>query len=387
MARLRVEQINPAILRECREQIGLSLQQAQKKEPSLKNIEKIERGEIQPTFNQLAKLAGLYHVPQWVFLKEELPNRYRFNESIPAFRQFADSSHAFDHHTVRVLTANVARFRELILELRNDMEEPIPPFSPPAVTSDIPKLALSVRKWLGRSKIESCKFEQWKQAFEDKGVFVFMTSKFPGWSKVDPDLFRGISIYKSRLPIIVINNSDALGAQSFTLFHELGHLLKQQSVFDVGGSFAQSQSERWCDTFAGEVLMPQTIFRQAAKAFSLTETVPEQLRQIKRISGKFSVSPYACAVRMRHLNIVDRQRYEAITNLLREEYKQSKEVQRNSDAPISRNIAKEVLNQYGRIYSRVVIQAYQNRDIGLHKLCKLLGIKRASHALKLQSFL
>ncbi len=384
MARLRVEQINPAILRECREQIGLSLQQAQK---GLKNIEKIERGEIRPTFNQLAKLAGLYHVPQWVFLKEELPNRYRFKESIPAFRQFADSSHAFDHHSVRVLTANVARFRELILELRKDMEEPIPPFFPPAVTSDIPKLALSVRKWLGCSESESCSFEDWKHAFEDKGVFVFITSKFTGWSKVDPNLFRGFSIYKNTLPIIVINNSDALRAQSFTLFHELGHLLKQESVFDVEGSSAQSASERWCDTFAGEVLMPQTIFRQAAKPFSPTDTVPEQLRQIKRISGKFHVSPYACAVRMRHLNIVDRQQYEAITNLLREEYKQSKEAQRNSDVPMSRNIAREVLNQYGSIYSRVVIQAYQNRDIGLHKLCKLLGIKRASHALKLQSFL
>ena len=387
MASLRVEQINPAILLECREQIGLSLQQAQKKEPSLKNIEKIERGEIRPTFNQLAKLAGLYHVPQWVFLKEELPNRYRFNESIPAFRQFSHSSHDFDDHSVRVVTANVARFRELILELRNDMEEPIPPFSPPAVTSDIPRLAASVRKWLERSESESCPFERWKHAFEDKGVFVFMTSKFPGWSKVDPNLFRGISIYKRRLPIIVINNSDAFRARSFTLFHELGHLLKQESVFDVEGSSAQSGSERWCDKFAGEVLMPQTIFRQAAKAFSLAEAVPEQLRQIKKISGKFSVSPYACAVRMRHLNIVDHQRYEAITNLLREEYRQSKEVQKNSDVPMSRNIAKEVLNQYGRIYSRVVIQAYQNRDIGLHKVCKLLGIKRASHALKLQSFL
>ena len=384
MARLRVEQINPSILRECREQIGLSLEQVQKKEPSLK---KFEKGEIRPTFNQLARLADLYHVPQWVFLKEELPSRYRFKESIPAFRQFADSSHDFDDHSVRVVTANVARFRELILELRNDMEEPIPPFSPPDVVSDIPKLALSVRKWLGCSETESYTFERWKQTFEDKGVFVFMTSKFPGWSKVDPNLFRGISIYKSRLPIIVINNSDALGAQSFTLFHELGHLLKQQSVFDVEGSLAQSESERWCDKFAGELLMPQLIFRQATKAFSLMEAVPEQLQQIKRISRTFSVSSYACTVRMRHLNIVDRQQYEAITNLLREEYRQSKEVQRNSDVPMSRNIAKEVLNQYGSIYSRVVIQAYQNRDIGLHKLCKLLGIKRASQALKLQAFL
>lgn len=133
--------------------------------------------------------------------------------------------------------------------------------------------------------------------------------------------------------------------------------------------------------------MPQTIFRQAAKAFSLTETAYEQLRQIKKISRQFYVSPYACAVRMQHLNIVDRQRYEAVANLLKEEYRQSTEAQKNRDTPMSRNIAKEVFNQYGSIYSRVVVQAYQNRDIGLHKLCKLLGIKRASQALKLQALL
>ena len=53
--------------------------------------------------------------------------------------------------------------------------------------------------------------------------------------------------------------------------------------------------------------------------------------------------------------------------------------------PLKRNMAKEMLNQYGSIYSRVVVQAYREQEIGLHKLCKLMGIKKASDALKLES--
>ena len=55
-------------------------------------IEKIESGEQKPTFKQLDTLADLYSVPRWVFISEQLPGKYQFNKSVPAFRQFADSN-------------------------------------------------------------------------------------------------------------------------------------------------------------------------------------------------------------------------------------------------------------------------------------------------------
>ena len=385
MTRLRVENVYPDILRQCREQIGLNIEQAQRK-ASIKTLDKIEEGEVKPTFNQIAKLANLYQVPQWVFLKEKLPSRYQFTDSIRAFRQFADSVSDFNDYKVRAITANVVRFRELILEFRKDMGEPIPLFSPPSWKSNILELARSVRNWLGCHETTHHNFQGWKKLIEDQSVFVFMTSKYSSWSKVDPSLFRGISIYEDTLPVVVINDSDARKAQSFTLFHELGHLLKKQSVFDVGDAVDQSESEKWCDKFAGEVLMPRATFLQEATG-PLTGNKQELLQQIERIAKKFFVSKYACAVRMRHLNIVDQQSYGRIESWLKEEYQQIKEVQRNKAAPISRNIARETLNQYGGIYSRVVIQAYREQEIGLHKLCKLLSIKKAANALQLEDLL
>ena len=380
MTKLRVRHVNSEMLRQCREQIGLNFEEAQKK---VKSLNKLENGELQPTFKQLASLSSLYHVPQWVFLKQELPEQYRFQESIPAFRQFS-SSPIFDDHKVRAITANVARFRNLILEFSDDMQEKIPPFSPPDLTSDIVKLSRRIRKWLGCSETDSGKFQDWKKAVESKNIFVFMSSKYPGWSKIHPHLFRGISIYQETLPIIVINNSDAYQAQSFTLFHELGHLLKKESTLDEEFSPARSRStEIWCNEFAGELLMPCSSFLQASKIFSLTGNKPEDLQQLAIIAKQFSVSKFACTMRMRNLKIINQQRYNEVELWLKEDYQQIKESRESR--PLKRNMAKERLNQYGSIYSRVVVQAYREQEIGLHKFCKLMGIKKASDALKLES--
>lgn len=81
-----VENINVQILQECRKQMGLPIDVVSKKVPS---IAKIESGEKPPTFRQLDTLAHLYSVPRWVFISEELPEKYRFAEMIPpSFRQF-----------------------------------------------------------------------------------------------------------------------------------------------------------------------------------------------------------------------------------------------------------------------------------------------------------
>ncbi len=183
MTRLRVENIQPDILRQCREQIGLDIEQAQRK-VSIKTLDKIEEGEVKPTFNQLAKLANLYQVPQWVFLQEELPSRYQFTASIQAFRKFADSGSAFDDYKVRSVTANVTRFRELILEFREDMGEPIQPFSPPDWKSTIPELASSVRSWLGCPETTHHHFQGWKKLIEDQGVLSLRPVSIPAGQRL-----------------------------------------------------------------------------------------------------------------------------------------------------------------------------------------------------------
>ncbi len=374
MKSARVKNINPNVLRQCREQIGISLSDVKKK---VKLISTIEQGDGLPTFNQLDILSKLYGVPRWVFVSESLPKQYQFEKVVPAYRQFADAqSELFSDYKIRGLIAVVDRLRDLILELRDETGEPIEPFEPPVLQNDVAPedAAEQVRAWLGVE--ENFDLAGWKERLEGENIFIFMTGKYLGWSHVDKYTFRGLSLYHPILPIIIINDSDAKKAQSFTLFHELGHLLRRENALD-GWDEGHRRTEKWCDEFAGNVLMPASPFRNVTQSIN-------DLDSIKSVAKNFKVSPYACLVRARQLRIIDQVTYLNFEGILKSEYESSQKKLGETDNGPPRNRPREVLNQYGHIYTKVIFQAYHNQEIGLHKLCKLFDLKNASYALELE---
>ncbi len=372
----RVENLNLNILLQCREQIGLDFFEVEKK---VKSIVKIEEGKQKPTFKQLEKLAELYKVPRWVFVSEHLPEKYQFKKHVPAFRQFIDSkTDIFNNHKIRSITTKIERFREFIIELRDDMGEPIEPFDAPSLQNNPNpgRAAEIVRKWLGVD--DSLDFKQWKEVLENKGVFVFLTSKYKGWSHIDKFTLRGLAIYHSKLPIIIINDSDFKKAQSFTLFHELAHLLKKENALDNWNY--QDNTEKWCDNFAGNVLMP--VAQMQFKANDIND-----LDAVKKIAQKFKISTYACLVRLRQLQIISKKTYTNFEAQLQDEYKKlQKKLKENKGGP-ARDRPKEIINQYGHIYATALFQAYHNKEIGLHKLTRLFDLKKSSYVFEMERHL
>jgi Zn-dependent peptidase ImmA (M78 family) len=376
MATNRVENINPEILRQCREQIGLEMEVVDKKLKIKSGA--MENGEIKPTFKQLEKIANLYQVPEWVFISESLPEEYRFNETVPAFRQFStDNNNIFSDYKVRCLTTRVGRFRNLILEFRDDMDESVELFNPPQLedNSSPEFVAKQVRDWLG-VKDDNFSFSEWKEKLEEKNIFIFLSSKYRGWSHVDKEILRGLAIYHSQLPIIIINDSDAKKAQSFTLFHELGHLLRKENAIDNWDGHSKNV-EKWCDEFSGNILMPTGHIQLAARSVS-------DLKNTKMIAKSFQVSSYACLVRLRQLKIINQKQYHIFETQIIKEYKEHQKRLSESEGGPIRKRSKEILNQYGSIYTRAVFQAYHDDEIGLHKLCGLLDLKNVSHVFEME---
>ena len=371
----RVENINKDILRQSREQIGLSLSIVAKK---VAKISDMEKGDQKPTFKQLDTLAKLYKLPRWVFISDQLPEKYQFDKAIPAFRKFSNSNaDVFSDHKVRGVIARVEGFRELILELREDMGEAVSVFKPPAQSKKATPDDLSgqIRNWLKISE-KRPDFLKWKEILEEKNIFIFLTSKYNGWSHVDKALLRGLAIYHQKLPIIIINDSDSKKAQSFTLFHELGHLLRKESAIDDWGDYHQ-QVERWCDELAGSVLMPAGQFQNAASNINL-----DDLDEIKSVACDFQVSAYACLVRLRQLRLIDQEDYLRFEAQLASEYRKLQKKLKESAGGPARKRPQEVLKQYGNIYAKAIFQSYHNNEIGLHKLCQAFDLKRASYALE-----
>ena len=372
----RVKNVKGAILRQCREQLALSLEEVKKK---VKFIEDIEGGKKCPTFKQLNTLAKMYNVPRWVFVSEQLPSEYNYVKSVPAFRQFAEQAgKAFSDPKVRSVTTQVEQLRELVIELRKDMDEPVEPFRPPEVkiqSSSHTKNADAIRSWLNVEN--NLEFPEWKEKLEQKGIFIFMTDKYKGWSNIKKTVFRGLAMYYPVLPIIIINQSDAYRAYSFTLFHELGHLLKEENDVDSWNE-RNEKEEEWCNQLAIEILMPENRFRDATKVERITE-----MHNIEKIAKKFLVSSYACLVRLQNLNIIKREQYLDFERQMKEEYEERERKKRESLGGASRDRVREVLNQYGDIYIRTLFQAYHNKEITLHKLGKAFNLKRTSQVLEL----
>jgi Zn-dependent peptidase ImmA (M78 family) len=349
----------------------------------ISTIEEIENGSRLPTFKQIDTLANTYAVPRWVFIADEMPEQYRFEQAIPAFRQFSRTrAEVFDQAKLRRVVARVERYRNFMLDLIQDVgDSGVEPFTPPAIskTESPEDAAEALRRWLYPSTIPM-EFYDWRAKLENKGVFVFVTSKYPGWSNIDDLDLRGLSIYHENLPVIVVNDSDSRKAQSFTLFHELGHVLRRESSLDEWGANLDPTAETWCDRFAGSFLMPEAAIDRA-----ISQTVDFDL--VKRAAGSFRVSSYAFLVRLRQLERIDQSDFEGMRDRLFGEYEEQRARIRSSAGGPARNRPKEVLTQFGPTFTSLVLEAYNEREIGLQKTSSILGLKRPSQALEVQALL
>ena len=366
-------QLNLNLLKACREQMGLSEKQVKQ---TVNSISSIESGDKRPTYKQLDDLADLYQVPRWVFIADTLPEEYQY-QNTPAFRKFKGTL-VFEDAKVRRLIARVESYRDLLIELRQDMDEPIQKFSTPAMedTLNINKTVLMARQWL--SIEQPIDFSELKTRLEQKNIFVFLTSKYRGWSHVDK-AFRGLSITHETMPLIIINDSDSKKAQAFTLMHELGHILRDDTAID-GEHTEDTAIEKWCDQFAGEALMPAS----SSVWQSLTDT---ELTDIDALARQFKVSTYACLVRLRQLQKIDQPTFNEREDQLKQQYEKERKKLQDSPGGPARNRSSEVKTQFGAPFIKTILNAWQSQEITLHKATKLLDLKRPQQFLELSDHL
>ncbi len=377
MGKSRVSNINPSILIECRKQLNIPIDLVAKKNPKIPKIAAIEDKKAFPTYKQLSSLAKLYEVPAWVFIKEELPARFKFN-SFPEFRKFS-SLDSFSNFKVRKILITLERRRELFLEISEDINSAIEAFSPPKIPSNHnpADTAQEIRAWLGASTEQVYDFSTWRGLLEEKGIFIFLTSKFKGWSNIGKEV-RGFAIYKETLPIILINDSDSYKAQSFTLFHELGHLLKKGNSLDseIFGWDKQGKEELWCNEFAGSFLMPES----SVLSLGLQISSLGDITYIKKQAKKLKVSPLAFAYRLLRLKKISSEIFARIKSDLDTEYQESRN---NMGFMARKKRFKEVIQQYGERYARAMVQSYHEDEITLFKLSKFLDLPRPEDTLEL----
>lgn len=362
----RIQSINPGRLAWCCADRGVTLDQcASESGIPVANLNKVMAGEPGLTFNQLNKLADYLGRGVLFFLEPDPVDEAQVHS--PQFRTLANQKPELSAR-VKSLIERVERQRSIYLSLREELTDAdLPRYSPPDLTKlNAIDSARKVRQWLGLAEVNN--FDSYRRAVEAKGLLVFQSNGYNGaWQIAKESPILGFSLFDPACPVIVVKKQAAEPQQSFTLMHELGHVLlhKTSSIDDDRDMHSYNGREREANAFAGNLLVPDAFLiaiRDADRPAEVSQFDAWLLRQ----RNAWGVS---CEVILRRLMDMGR--------LPRDDYAAYR-AWRNATLPAtdeggSRSYRhREPKHVFGDTYVRTVLDALSARHITLAKASNYL---------------
>jgi Zn-dependent peptidase ImmA (M78 family)/transcriptional regulator with XRE-family HTH domain len=258
---------NPKVLVWAREERGMTVQEVSEKiGVEARELNNWEKDGKEITFSTLEKLAKLYKRQTAVFF---LPDTPPSTKKPKDFRNVAGVRGLFSVETllaIRRTSRYLGMARELVdTHIWNQQYQWLKNFT--GRKNQIEKEAAEMRQFLtghmdrtlSASDPEDA-FRNWRKKVEEKlGVFVFQF-------KMSESEISGFSYAFDEFPYaIAINNQNHAVKKSFTLFHEVAHILRH----DPGACKTENiddsrtlQVEYDCNLFAGKLLAPKVLLNR-----------------------------------------------------------------------------------------------------------------------------
>lgn len=362
---------NPAMLLWARKEKGLDIPVAAKK-ASLKaeKLEKLESGDIRPSVPELRKLADVYKRPLGVFFLEITPPE---SPLLPDRRTLNSESVSSLSAELKMAVRQARYRREVALDLFQEIGES--PLTLPLTVSlgdDAEVLATRIRDWLGADNFgpladHRLAFNRWRETLESHGVLVFQARQ------VELKEMRGFALADRPLPVVVANLKDPYPARSFTLLHELAHVLLGESalclppsVLEETDSTLTGRVEAFCNRLAGAVLVPSD---ELLSAYSGGKNPSDET--ISQVSRRFGVSREVVVRRLLILGRVSVDFYRSKRNEYQAEL-EARPVRKRGRGPSPSTLA---IATGGRAYARLVFEAYDEDRITTSEASDFLGVK------------
>lgn len=367
--------VKPELLIWSRKSMGLSLDKvSEKTKIKIEKLEEWEEGNSSPSIAQLRKLANIYKRPLAVFFLSEAPKEF---DVLHDYRLIWGKEKS-PISTVLRYEIRLAQYRrDNAIDLFKLNNEPIPKIELIAnYPEDESNLAQKIRKFIGISlsdqfmwKNEYEAFNSWRNALFNSGVLVFQAAR------IDLQEMRGFSIYGLPLPIIVVNNKDAIRGRIFSMMHELVHILLEK-----GGlcNFRESKSshtadqkfEIFCNRVAGDILVPKNALLQEDLVKKKSSSFEWEDHEISFLSNKFLVSREAILRRLLTENKTTNDFYQEKRKQYLVQYKKRKP---KKDSHPQHHIVE--LSKTGHPYARLVLSSYYQDRITMSELSDYLGMK------------
>ena len=178
---------------------------------------------------------------------------------------------------------------------------------------------------------------------------------------------RGFSLFEANRPVIVLNQSDALSARIFTLFHEYCHLLLAQPgiCLPEEGVFTHGRKvEPYCNRFAAALLVPATDLQEQPRV-----NVPLD-KGIASLAHRYWVSRPVILGRMRTLGALSARAYQEAMGRLSQKPSRAPRPRKGGPSMVNR-----VFSERGRTFVSMVMDAMARDVITINDATSYLGIK------------
>ena len=375
--------VSPRVMKWARESAGISAADAARRaKRSVDTVEKWESGDKAPTLQTLETLSAFYKRPLAAFFLPEPP------AEPAAPRDFrvlpGPQGRALSSETLLAIR-EARRVQGLASELRegcglegiSDLDQSSPSANPETLAArQRRELAVGIDEqfaWQTSGRA----LREWRAAVERLNVLV-MQFRMP------MEEARGFSL-PGPVPLIVVNSRDAINGRIFTLFHEYAHLLIGSSAICLphqawNASGHIGAYERFCNAFAGSLLVPQRALVNDPDVASMASYPTVCDERLARIASRFKVSQAVILHRLRQLKIVARSACEAKLGEL-----DSQQGQRKQRKPTGgRPQAERCLEQRGPGFVRLVLEAKARGEITFRDVADYLSM-RLKHLDRLQS--
>lgn len=326
-----------------------------------------------PTINQAKTLAKCYRIPFAGFYMNSVDINVNHLPKIINKRTMVGG--ADDDTAVNLALLDLINDRNFYVETKELLGEQIPAFT--LQISD--RLPASVWAKIIREHYEISLQEQFHLTSKRK-FFLYLREKIEadgvfiqGFQKVDTAALRGVAIVDDLMPIIGINDDDRYPAKSFSIIHELVHIIKRTSSIcnDMFGSYPWDDEEVFCNAVAGEVLVPESALKALVKKNSYFS-----VEEIDLIANKFSVSSEVIARRIYDTINHDKAWYQRINEELSRRFNAERENLKSAvkqgliDGP-KRNMSREAIDRTSSAMCDVLLRGlseglFDKADVSAH---------------------
>lgn len=362
--------INSEILKWAREQSPINIEDIPIRIKNMKSeqVEKWEKGMELPSITEAKKLANLYDIPFASLFLPEIPKRdiikyidrrtYKDNIDIEiTYELWKEINRIKSCRENAIEFINVDNYNNILEEFsKND---------------SVQNIALKVREIFNidtplknKTAYNNNAFNYFRNKIEKKGVLVL---QIEGISIKE---IRGLSLNYDILPIIAVNKSDSDRAKVFTLFHELGHLIRRTSnLCLIDFDDKEDDEEKICNNISANILIPKDLIENEIATVDINNDV-----EVERISDKYAVSKFVIIKRLYDIKKIDYTIYKSKYDKYLNSFNEIVKIKKKKGEKIVVPQDKKFVSSSGKLYPRIIFDAYYEGKISFGEICNTFNV-------------